>query len=228
MLTLAEWKAASDQGRTVRAHGGLGNAFLSRGSGLRDAEFRFALRARLNLACTRAVLLRMHQLRNAVYHNFGCTHSKTLPHVINHCPGNEVIVRGRHDNIIRLVRNATRPIIERSIGSLEVTFDKHVAEVAVLAFKLNIQMYSHTTKTACISDLSDSFNDQSSDDPATSNLAFAYEHKVRKYAPLTCHLERAGWQVYLSAIVFDSPDSGHTRNYNIRTKQLSLYKRTAN
>ncbi|GAB9477211.1 reverse transcriptase [Globisporangium polare] len=180
MLALAEWKVASDQGRTVRVHGGLGSAFLARGSGLSDAEFRFALRARLNLVCTRAVLLRMRQLRNATCRTPGCTHSETLPHVLNHCRGNEETIRGRHDDILALIKNAVLPSVERSRGTLVAKFNEHVAEFAGPAFKPDIQLYDHATKTAYISDLSVSFDDQSSDEPATSNLAFAYDYKVRK------------------------------------------------
>ncbi|KAF1331622.1 reverse transcriptase, partial [Globisporangium splendens] len=228
MLALAEWKAASDQGRTVRAHGGFGSAFLSRGGGLSDAEFRFALRARLNLVCTRAVLKRMRQLRNAVCRHPGCTHQETLPHVINHCPGNEEAIRGRHDNILQLIKNAVSPVVASSQGRLTAHYDEPVSGFTGPAYRPDIQLFDHATGTVYLSDLSISFEEQSGDDPASSNLAFAYEHKVRKYAPIKLHLERQGWQVHLSAIVFGSLGGVGTRNYKIFTEHLGLHKRTAN
>ncbi|KAF1326490.1 reverse transcriptase, partial [Globisporangium splendens] len=228
MLALAEWKAASDQGRTVRAHGGFGSAFLSRGGGLSDAEFRFALRSRLNLVCTRAVLKRMRQLRNAVCRHPGCSHQETLPHVINHCPGNEEAIRGRHDNILQLIKNAVSPVVTSSQGRFTVHYDEPVAGFTGPAYRPDIQLFDHATGTVYVSDLSISFEEQSGDDPVSSNLAFAYEHKVRKYAPIKLHLERRGWQVHLSAIVFGSLGGVGTRNYKIFTEHLGLHKRTAN
>ncbi|CAI5710576.1 unnamed protein product [Hyaloperonospora brassicae] len=51
LTELERWKGLSAQSTVVRAIGGVGSCFLSRGGGMSDAEFRFALQARVDLHC---------------------------------------------------------------------------------------------------------------------------------------------------------------------------------
>ncbi|TYZ67402.1 hypothetical protein PybrP1_005311, partial [[Pythium] brassicae (nom. inval.)] len=228
LLALAEWKAAADQGRTVRAHGQLGSAFMNRGGGLSDAEYRFAIRARLNLVCTRAVLKRMRQLRTPTCRVAGCTHAETLPHVLNHCKGSEEIIRGRHDNVLALVRREVEAAVERSQGAFSAHFEEQVEGFTGAAFRPDIQLFDRSSRAVVISDVAVAFEDQTSEDTGSSNLAFVHDVKLRKYAPLVRHLERQGWRVKLSAIVFGSLGSVSPRNFKILTEDLHLLKKTAN
>ena len=53
------WKGLADQGKTVRAHGGVGAKFVSTGAGLSDKDYCFGIKARLNQVDTNSVLKRM-------------------------------------------------------------------------------------------------------------------------------------------------------------------------
>lgn len=61
----ARWKEMKDQGRTTRAHGNVGSKFITRGEGLSGADYRFAIRVRLNQVETRTALKRQHIRSNA-------------------------------------------------------------------------------------------------------------------------------------------------------------------
>ncbi|TYZ67401.1 hypothetical protein PybrP1_005310, partial [[Pythium] brassicae (nom. inval.)] len=227
LLALAEWKAASDQGRTVRAHGQVGSAFLTRGGGLSDAEFRFALHGRLNLVCTRAVLKRMKQLRTPVCRSTGCSHAETLPHVLNHCRNSKEVVRGRHDNVLALIRAKIESVVQRSQGRVTARFEEQVDGFVGAALRPDVQVFDREARVAVITDVAVAFDDQTGDDPSTSNLSYAYEYKVRKYAPLARHLEREGWTVKLSALAFGSLGSVAPRNFKILTEDIGLLKKDA-
>ena len=75
------------------------NHFILSGAGtcISFQDYRFIMRARLNLLPTRTVLKRIKQVNDDLclrYH----THPKTLAHVLNHCPASKGL---RHNRVLR-------------------------------------------------------------------------------------------------------------------------------
>uniref|UniRef100_H3H5C4 Reverse transcriptase domain-containing protein n=1 Tax=Phytophthora ramorum TaxID=164328 RepID=H3H5C4_PHYRM len=69
--------------------------------------------------------------------------------------------------------------------------------------------------------------DHPRDDPESSGLAKAAAEKKAKYAGIKRHLERQGWKVHLSALVYGSLGSVAPSNYKVYTEHLGLLKRDA-
>ncbi|KAG2977827.1 hypothetical protein PC120_g25427 [Phytophthora cactorum] len=91
------WCAFEDQGRTARAHGGVGSGFITRPRGMWESDYRFAVAARLNMVDTADTLARRRLRAHDRCRYPGCRWTESLEHVLNHCPGTMDAVRGRHD-----------------------------------------------------------------------------------------------------------------------------------
>uniref|UniRef100_H3H7T4 RNase H type-1 domain-containing protein n=1 Tax=Phytophthora ramorum TaxID=164328 RepID=H3H7T4_PHYRM len=102
----ARWAAMKDQGKTARAHGGAGSGFLTRPQGMWEADYRFAVAARLNQLDTHSVLKRRRLRQHDRCRQPGCTRGETLAHVLNHCAGTMDAVRGRHDDALKHIERA--------------------------------------------------------------------------------------------------------------------------
>ncbi|KAE8959605.1 hypothetical protein PR001_g30665, partial [Phytophthora rubi] len=76
-------------------------------------------------------------------------------------------------------------------------------------------------------DLAVAFEEQASDDPESSGLARIAAHKRAKYDRIKRHLERQGWKVHLSALVYGSLGAVAGGNYKVYTEHLGLLKRDA-
>ncbi|POM57939.1 LOW QUALITY PROTEIN: Hypothetical protein PHPALM_37484 [Phytophthora palmivora] len=83
---LERWKTPTTRSDVVRAVSGAGRAFVSRGGGLSDAEYHFALTARVDLISTRSVLRRWNQCGGQQCRHPLCSHDETLPHVPHTAP----------------------------------------------------------------------------------------------------------------------------------------------
>jgi hypothetical protein len=88
------WAAMKDQGKTARTHGGAGSGFLTRSRGLWETDYRFAVAGRLNQLDTHSVLKRRRLRAHDQCRHPGCSRSKTLAHVLNHCAGTMDAVTG--------------------------------------------------------------------------------------------------------------------------------------
>ena len=81
------WCAHKDQGKTARAHGGVGSSFLTRPRGMWENDYRFAVAGRLNMLDTSDVLSRRRLRAHDRCRYPGCRWKESLAHVLNHCPG---------------------------------------------------------------------------------------------------------------------------------------------
>uniref|UniRef100_H3H8C9 Reverse transcriptase domain-containing protein n=1 Tax=Phytophthora ramorum TaxID=164328 RepID=H3H8C9_PHYRM len=88
-------------------------------------------------------------------------------------------------------------------------------------------LYNHTKKMVAVVDLAVAFEEQASDDPESSALARIAAHKRAKYAGVKRHLERQGWKVHLSALVYGSLGAVPAGNHKVLTEHLGLLKRDA-
>ncbi|KAE9232618.1 hypothetical protein PF002_g12318 [Phytophthora fragariae] len=213
------WCALPDQGKTARAHGGVGSAFLTRPRGLWESDYRFAVAARLNQVDTQSVLQRRHLRTHGRCRQPGCSHEETLPHVLHHCPGTMDAIRGRHDDALKNIERALIASSGDRQDRAELRVNQTVPSLAGPALRPDLQLYNHTKKTVAVVDLAVAFEEQASDDPESSGLARIAAHKR--------HLERQGWKVHLSELVYGSLGAVASGNHKVYTEHLGLLKRDA-
>ncbi|KAJ0390426.1 hypothetical protein P43SY_011776 [Pythium insidiosum] len=125
---LDRWRSLSDQGRTVRTHGGAGAKFISTGGGLTDADVRFAVNARVNQLDTHATLKRRRLRANATCRSPNCSRAETLAHVLNHCPANMDVIRQRHDQALEQIGAAIKKTPDVAGGHAELRLNATVPE----------------------------------------------------------------------------------------------------
>lgn len=221
------WAAMKDQGKTARTHGGVGSGFLTRPRGLWEPDYRFAVAARLNQLDTHSVLKRRRLRAHDACRHPGCSRSETLAHVLNHCPGTMDAVRGRHDDALKSIERAISASSRDCTDRVELRVNQTVPELGGPALRPDIQLFNHTTKTVAVVDLAVAFEEQAADDEASSALARTAAHKRAKYAGVQRHLERQGWTVHLSALVYGSLGAVAGGNHKVYTEHLGLLKRDA-
>ncbi|DAZ94237.1 TPA: LOW QUALITY PROTEIN: hypothetical protein N0F65_006053 [Lagenidium giganteum] len=157
-----------------------------------------------------------------------CTRSETLTHVLNHCPNNNDAIRSRHDQALALIKLATQKATQRNTSEdTQLLIDSTVQGFEAQPCRPDIQLYNHTTKEAAIIDLAITYEDQPTNDPASSSLYASRIRKQTKYSEIKRHLERSGWTVYLDGIVYGSLGAVLQTNSTIYTKHLGLLKREA-
>ena len=221
------WCAHKDQGKTARAHGGVGSSFLTRPRGMWENDYRFAVAGRLNMLDTSDVLSRRRLRAHDRCRYPGCRWKESLAHVLNHCPGTMDAIRGRHDDALKeIVRTLHASTSDRQ-GRTELRVNQTVPGLSGPALRPDLQLYNHDNRTVAVVDLAIAFDQQDDDDPTTSGLAKASAEKATKYAGVLRHLESQGWTVYLSAIIYGSLGSVAPGNHKIFTEHLGLLKREA-
>ncbi|ETV89768.1 hypothetical protein H310_15404, partial [Aphanomyces invadans] len=109
----------------------------------------------MNLIATRAVLKRTHGNSNSSCRHCGSTETETLPHVLQHCPHNEVSIRARHDLSLRRIAAA----IAKADSSCRLLVEQPLPEFTDALLKPNIILVDDANKTAAICDLAVSFDD---------------------------------------------------------------------
>jgi hypothetical protein len=223
----AKWAAMKDQGKTARVHGGAGSAFLTRPRGMWETDYRFAVLARLNQIDTHSVLARKRLRAHARCRQPGCTRAETLAHVLCHCTGTMDAVRTRHDDALKTIQTQVKGAPRDRAHRVEMRVNQTIPSLAGPALRPDLQVYNHTTKTVAVVDLAVAFDEQAGDDDATSQLARVAEHKRVKYEGVKRHLERQGWTVHLSALVYGALGSVARGNYKVLTEHLGLLKRDA-
>jgi hypothetical protein len=223
---LTRWKGMADQGRTVRAHGGPGSSFLTRGTGMWDSDYAFAVKARLNQLDTRSVLKRKGQRTDATCRSHECRSTETLAHVLNHCPQTSEAVTKRHDTALKLITNAIEQRILRTQQRLHLVVNETVDGME-RQLRPDIQLYDSRSKTAVVADLAITFEDQQRDAPEFSSMAASAQRKIDKYQAIKAHLELQGWTVHLTALVYGSLGSVSPRNFKAYTEELGILKKDA-
>uniref|UniRef100_A0AAV1V8T5 Reverse transcriptase n=1 Tax=Peronospora matthiolae TaxID=2874970 RepID=A0AAV1V8T5_9STRA len=216
-----------DQGKAARTLGGAGSAFLSRPRGLWESDYRFAVGGRLNQLDTRSVLKR-RRLRTHDKCRFpGCSRTETLAHVLNHCAGTMDAVRTRHDDALTIIERAIASSAGDRKERVELRVNQTVPSLPGPALRPDLQVYNHTTRSVSVVDLAVAFEDQATNDPRTSSLARIAALKRAKYDCVKRHLERQGWTVHLSALVYGSLGAVAGGNLAVYTDHLGVLKRDA-
>ncbi|KAE9308229.1 hypothetical protein PF008_g21025 [Phytophthora fragariae] len=111
-------------------------------------------------------------------------------------------IRGRHDDALKSIERALLTSSGDHHDRVGLRVNQTVPSLASPALRSDLQLYNHTKKTVVVVDLAVVFEKQASDDPKSSGLVRIAEHKRAKYDRIKRHLERQGWKVHLSAIVY--------------------------
>ncbi|KAF1326966.1 reverse transcriptase, partial [Globisporangium splendens] len=232
---LARWRTFQDQGKTARLHGGAGSAFLTRPSAVYDSSYRFAVRARLNQVDTRSALKRKHIVQNNRCRAPGCNDTETLAHVLHHCSFGADAIRVRHDESLQIIRHRVvaeqgrsrrshqRLLIDATVPGMEDN-DTSTSR-SQTAQRPDVQLYDDNAMTASIVDLAVAFEDQATDDAATSsNFARVRAIKIKKYENIVRFLEYKGYTVHVGALVYGSLGSICSSNLEVYTDMLGMRK----
>jgi hypothetical protein len=191
------------------------------------ADTGFAGAARLNQLDTRSVLKRRRLRQHATCRSTGCGHVETLAHVLHHCPGTMDAIRGRHDDALKTINQAVVVAAQRRTERAELRVNQTVPGMGGSALRPDIQVYDHATRTVAVVDLAIAFEEQPAAETSSSALHRAHEHKVTKYGGIQRHLERQGWTVHLSALVYGSLGAVAGGNLKVLTEHLGLLRRDA-
>ncbi|EGZ14554.1 hypothetical protein PHYSODRAFT_402931, partial [Phytophthora sojae] len=95
------------------------------------------------------------------------------------------------------------------------------------ALRPDLQLYNRAKRTVAIVDLAITYEDHRNDSPGSSSLARIADQKRKKYSSVRRHLERQGWSVQLSALVYGVLGSVAQGNHKVLTTELGLLKRDA-
>eukprot|EP00731_Ephydatia_muelleri_P036489 Em0264g2a len=200
-------KQASDQGRAmecVSSHAS-SNHWITTGDYTSFGEYRFALKARLNLLPTRTVRRRAGEKIADVSCPQCYEEQDTLAHALNHCNKHVGLFRHRHNNILgRLFR-----AIPESMGQKykEQTFPGDTSRLKPDLFVLN-----ELSKEAFVVDVTIPFE-------GSGAFQEAREGKEKKYEYLKALLHNRGYgKVEVDALVVGSLGSWDPANDRVLTK----------
>jgi len=221
------WAAMKDQGKAARVLGDAGSAFLTQPRGLWETDYRFAVAGRLNQIDTHSVLKRRRLRAHDKCRFSGCSRSETLAHVLNHCAGTMDAVRARHDDALKHIERAITASASGQADRVELRVNQTVPSLPGPALRPDLQVYNHTTRTVSVVDLAVTFEEQAGEDAGTSSLVRISELKRTKYDCIKRHLERQGWTVQLSALVYGSLGAVAGDNFAVYTRHLGLVKQDA-
>ena len=101
-------RAAVDQGKSFHsvAKHPSSSEWIGNGKYMSFADYRFAVKGRLNQLPVRTVLKRTKQLRGSIHCRRCGSQPETLAHAINHCRGYMGMIRSRHGEILKRIRKA--------------------------------------------------------------------------------------------------------------------------
>ena len=195
------FKQANDQGRTshcVSLHPS-SNYWIRSGKYISFGEYRFAMKARLNLLPTKTVLKRSGK-PNINTSRPGCNgEQETIAHVLNHCPRGEGLIRHRHNAILHQLAKAIPP--SRGTQYLEQMIPGDPQ-----GLKPDVVVLNETTKEAWVIDVTVPFEGE-------STLEGAREGMITKYAHLREVLAAKGYQrIIIDAFVIGSLGSWDPKN----------------
>uniref|UniRef100_A0AAV1V7Y8 Uncharacterized protein n=1 Tax=Peronospora matthiolae TaxID=2874970 RepID=A0AAV1V7Y8_9STRA len=136
-------------------------------------------------------------------------------------------VRTRHDDALTIIERAIASSAGDRKERVELRVNQTVPSLPGPALRPDLQVYNHTTRSVSVVDLAVAFEDQATDDPRTSSLARIAALKRAKYDCVKRHLERQGWTVHLSALVYGSLGAVAGGNLAVYTEHLGVLKRDA-
>lgn len=202
-----QWSSCSDQGRTVSciSKHAASNHWIRTGKYTSFGEYRFALKARLNLLPTRTARYRAGE----VIPDRSCrkcnTEQETLAHILNHCPNHVGLLRLRHNKILSRLANAIPAKMGRQYKEQVVPGDR-------LGLKPDLVVLDDTKKEAFVIDVTTPFE-------GTESFSTARLEKERKYGYLKALLGSKGYQrVEVDAFIVGSLGSWDTSNEQVLQK----------
>ena len=207
---LYNFKQANDQGRTshcVSLHPS-SNYWIRSGKYISFGEYRFAMKARLNLLPTKTILKRSGK-PNINTSCPGCNgEQKTLAHVLNHCPRGDGLIRHRHNAILHHLAKA----IPQSRGT---QYLEQMVPGDPQGLKPDVVILNESTKEAWVIDVTVPFEGE-------GTLEEAREGKIAKYSHLREVLAAKGFRkVTVDAFVIGSLGSWDPRN-DALTRSLGI------
>ena len=109
-------RAAVDQGKSFHsvAKHPSSSEWIGNGKYMSFADYRFAIKGRLNQLPVRTVLKRTKQLRGSIHCRRCGSQPETLAHAINHCRGYMGLIRSRHGEILKRIKKA----IPKELGEI--------------------------------------------------------------------------------------------------------------
>ncbi|KAG3029037.1 hypothetical protein PC120_g4529 [Phytophthora cactorum] len=123
---------------------------------------------------------------------------ETLPHVLQHCPGNTRAIDDRDDRVLAMIKKAAEPTVAKPGSQLTARFD------------------------ACVE------GPQKTGDATAGNMPVRHDEKVAKYARVREFLEMLGRLAHVPVLVYGGLGAVFPSNYKVLTEHLHLTKRTAN
>ena len=178
---LQRWMAAADQGRAVSctSQHPASNHWLTTGKYTSFGEYRFALKARLNLLPTKTVRKRAGENIPDLSCPRCRTEQETLAHVLNHCPNHVGLLRHRHNNILKWLANA----VPQWKGQ---QFKEQVVPGDPQGLKPDLVVLNDVTKEAYVVDVTMPFE-------GSDSFRAARAEKERKYHHLKALLHSKGF-----------------------------------
>ncbi|CAI5725921.1 unnamed protein product [Peronospora destructor] len=134
-------------------------------------------------------------------------------------------VRTRHDEAFKVIERKVAASPGTHADRVELRVNQTVPSLPGPALRPDLQVYNHSKRTVSVVDLAVAFEEQATDDPRTSSLAWIAELKRTKYDYVKRHLDRQGWTVHLSALVYGSLGAVADGNLAVYTKHLGLLNR---
>jgi len=207
---LGRWKDLKDQGKVARAAScaTASNAWLKDCRFLRYREYRWALKARLDLLPVAAVRRKWvgfaHDPINPACVSCG-SDTETLPHILNHCPPRMEAIRSRHNTILERLKNA----VPKNAGVVPI-LDQKLPDCP-LDLRVDLQLVDHDNKQATLVDVAIPF------DNGREALSEVRRLKEEKYARLAEWLvEEKGFRdVFVGAFVVGSLGSYDPDNEDV-------------
>ena len=181
-------------------------------------EYRFALKARLNLLPTRTVRKRAGENVTDLSCPRCNTEKETLAHVLNHCPSQVGLIRQRHNNILTRLANAVPPWKGRQYKEQMVSGDPQ-------GLKPDLVVLNDVSNEAYVVDVTMPFE-------GSGSFAMARTEKEKKYNHLRALLSSKGYnKVEVDAFVvgplgsWDKLNEMVLRKLSVPRKYATLLRR---
>ena len=213
-------RAAVDQGKSFHsvAKHPSSSEWIGNGKYMSFADYRFAMKGRLNLLPVRTVLKRTKQLRGSIHCRRCRSQPETLAHALNHCRGYMGMIRSRHGEILKRIRKAIPPDLGEIYLEQEIPGDpeKNRPDLVVI---------NRSLEKAIVVDVTIPFEGEE------DSLQKARSTKETKYSGLKTWLQGQYKEVDVAAFVvgalgsWDPDNEGVLRMLRIGRNYAKLFRR---
>ena len=183
-------QAAVDQGKSFHsvAKHPSSSEWIGNGKYMSFADYRFAIKGRLNQLPVRTVLKRTKQLRGSIHCRRCRSQPETLAHALNHCRGYMGLIRSRHGEILKRIKKAVPAELGEIYLEQEIPGDpeKNRPDLVII---------NRTTKKVIVVDVTIPFEGEE------NSLQAARATKETKYSRLKTWLQTQYKEVEVAAFV---------------------------